>query len=93
MPLYFQRAKSKLRSGYNWSEGSVIVQKKKKILGLLNPDLNIFPIFKKMFQSLLLQGDSNFILSPNTVNARTVDHLVKKSSGAHSFEFGRDRVH
>jgi len=86
MPLYSGRAKSKLRSGYNWSESSVIVQKKKKILGLLNPRLNPFPIFKKIFHHFLLQQNANFILSPNTVNARTIERTVKERPRIRSFE-------
>ncbi len=56
MPLYFGRTKSQFRSGYNWSESSIIVQKKKKIPGFLNPGLNDFPIFEKMFQGVLFRG-------------------------------------
>jgi len=73
MPLYFGRAKSKLRAGYNWSEGSVIIQKEEKISGPLNPDLNILPFFEKMFHSLFLQGEFNSILSPKTMNAKATD--------------------
>jgi hypothetical protein len=73
MPLYFGRAKSKLRSGYNWSEGSVIIQKEEEISDPLNPGLNVSPIFKKMSQNLVLQGELNFILSPNAVNAKATD--------------------
>jgi hypothetical protein len=72
MPLYFGGTKSKFRPGYNWSQGSVIIQKEKEILGFLNPGLNIFPIFEKMLHGLPLQRESNFILSPNTMNARTI---------------------
>src|SRR4030043_281539 len=57
MPLYFERTKSKFGSGYNWSKGSVIIQKEEKTLGLLNPVLNVFPIFKKMFHGLLISGE------------------------------------
>jgi hypothetical protein len=72
MPLYFGRAKSKLRAGYNWSEGSVIVQKEEKILGPLNPGLNIFPIFKKMFHRIFLKRESIYILSSDKMNSRTI---------------------
>jgi len=52
MPLYFGWTKSQFRSGYNWSKSSILVQKKKNILGLLNPGLNVFPIFEKMFHGI-----------------------------------------
>jgi hypothetical protein len=87
MPLYFGRTESEFRLGYNGSEGSVIVQKQKKILGLLNPGLNFLPIFEKMFHHLLLQRKPNLILSPDTMNARTIDpksinrgYLIRKYS-------------
>jgi hypothetical protein len=56
MPLYFGRTESQFGPGYNWSEGSVIVQEKKKTPGLQNPDSNVFPIFEKMFHRLLIFG-------------------------------------
>jgi hypothetical protein len=62
MPLYFGRIKSQFRPGYNWREGSVIVQKKKKILGLVNPGLNVFPILKEMYHDIL-SFKENWILS------------------------------
>jgi hypothetical protein len=72
VPLYLEQTKSQFRPGYNWSEGSVIVQKKKKILGLVNPGLNVFPIFEKMFHGILFQGELDFILSSNTPDARAI---------------------
>jgi hypothetical protein len=65
MPLYSGRAKSKVRSGYNWSEGSVIIQKEEEISGPLNPDLNILPFFEKMFHRLFLQGVSFYFITKN----------------------------
>jgi hypothetical protein len=70
VPLYLGRTKSQFRPGYNWSEGSVIVQK--KILGLVNPYLNVFPIFEKMLHGILFQGEQDFILSSNTPDARAI---------------------
>jgi len=54
---YLGWTKSQFGSGYNWREGSIIVQKEKKILGLLNPGLNVFPIFEEMLQGLFLQRE------------------------------------
>jgi hypothetical protein len=53
MSLYFGWTKSELRLRYNWSKGSIIVQEKNEIPGLLNPGLNGFPIFEKMFHGFL----------------------------------------
>jgi hypothetical protein len=72
MPLDFGRTKSQLRSGYNGSEGSVIVQKKKKSLGLLNPGSDVFPFFEKMFQGILFQEELDFILALNTPDTRPI---------------------
>ena len=72
MPLYFGRTKSQFGSGYNWSEGSIIVQKNKEILGLLNPGLNVFSIFEKMFHGILFQRKLDFILSLSTQDARVI---------------------
>ena len=55
MPFHFKRTKSLFWEGYNWSEGSVIVQKKEEILGLLNPCLDGFPLFEKMVHRILFQ--------------------------------------
>jgi hypothetical protein len=76
MPLYSGRAKSKLRAGYNWSEGSVIIQKEEKISGPLDPRLNPFPIFEKMSHGLFPQGEFNFILPPKTMNAKVMDRQL-----------------
>jgi hypothetical protein len=67
MPLYFGRAKSKVGSGYDGSEGSVIIQEEEEIPGVLNPGSHVFPIFKKVFHSLLPQGESNFYLITNYI--------------------------
>ena len=72
MLLYFGRAKSQFRSGYNGSEGSVVVQKKKKSLGLPNPGLDGFPFFEKMFQGILFQGELDFILALNNPDTRPI---------------------
>jgi hypothetical protein len=76
VPLYFGRTKSQFRSGYNGSEGPIIVQKEKKILGLLNPGLNIFPIFEKVLQGILFEGELDFILARNTMDARPIDRFL-----------------
>jgi hypothetical protein len=72
MHLYFGRANSQFRPGYNWSEGPIIVQKNKEILGLLNPGLNVFPIFEKMCHGILFQRKLDFILSLSTQDARVI---------------------
>jgi hypothetical protein len=59
MSLYFGRTKSQFRARDNWSEGSIIVQEKNEIPGLLNPGLNGFPIFEKMFHGFLGLATSN----------------------------------
>ena len=57
MPPCLDRTESQSGSRCNWSEGSIIVQKKEKTLGLLNPGLNVFPTFKKMLQGIFLQRE------------------------------------
>ena len=76
MSLDFGRTKSQFRSGYNWSEGSVIVQKKKEIPGLPNPGLNVFPIFEKMLHDIFfLTENYTLILSPNAIDTQRWQYM------------------
>jgi len=88
MPPYYGWAKSKFRPGYNWSESSVIIQKEKKILDVLNSGLNLDPMFEKMPHRVFLQIESNLILSPNPPFAKTIG-LRNGATGMANWE---DRV-
>jgi len=43
---------------------------------LPNSGLNIFPIFEKMFQGILFQGELDFILALNTLDTRPIDRFL-----------------